>query len=232
MKQVIMLLALSLSTVFFNILDSRQRKTHEFKYLWLIAMLVFIVFSKSGNIVFGDAMLSFSSWKSSGVLLLCGMTPVVIIGIIYFEFTGGYKLKSHFIYNAIAALALAQFIARIGCFFQGCCYGNVCSKDNLWAFWNVKVQAYTLGVVSMELAFLVLFFILYVFLNKKNALFPTLFFLLGNAILRFITDPLRLDPQLPGFFGEWGHAMELSVVLAGSAIYILIMYLRSVNTDV
>jgi len=60
----------------------------------------------------------------------------------------------------------------------------------------------------------------------------TLFFFLGNAILRFITDPLRLDPQLPGFFGEWGHAMELSVVLAGSAIYILIMYLRSVNTDV
>ena len=63
-------------------------------------------------------MLSFSSWKSGGVLLLCGMTPVVIIGIIYFEFTGGYKLKSHFFYNAIAALALAQFIARIGCFFK------------------------------------------------------------------------------------------------------------------
>jgi phosphatidylglycerol---prolipoprotein diacylglyceryl transferase len=102
--------------------------------------------------------------------------------------------------NFFLYLPLGQAIGRLGCFFNGCCYGK---PSNLpWAvnfpFLNCPVHPTEIYYVLADAA---LFFILYIFSRTETK--PgelTAWYLIFYGFIRSAIDSLRGD-LLPGFLG-------------------------------
>ena len=115
-------------------------------------------------------------------------------------------------------IALGQSIGRVGCFLNGCCYGQPWDKG---IFFPVH-QAWLHPTQLYETAALLLIFFILKFMQGKF-LRPGLlfcFYLWFSAIERFIVEFVRADHDLmwPGL--SLTQYVSLAVFAAGIAVYI------------
>lgn len=126
--------------------------------------------------------------------------------------------------NALFVLPLSQGFGRIGCFLAGCCYGipyegafavifpEYGFADHIARFPVQLLNALCLFVIAL---------ILYRLPKKFNALF---FYVSSYAILRFMTEFLRGDPER-GVWGYFSLSQYLCIVML-AAICIWRIYFR------
>ncbi|NLG11445.1 MAG: prolipoprotein diacylglyceryl transferase [Elusimicrobia bacterium] len=125
----------------------------------------------------------------------------------------------------IIALAtpLGQAIGRIGCFFNGCCYGRPTEF-----FTGVRFPFSPDKLHPTELYYSALYIVLFIFLRElfKRRLKPGIvfsFYLLGFAFIRYVVDILRGDLVLTfvGLYATQIIALVLFIIGIGWLISIL-----------
>jgi phosphatidylglycerol:prolipoprotein diacylglycerol transferase len=113
-------------------------------------------------------------------------------------------------------VALGQAIGRIGCFFNGCCYGKPSS-------WGVYFPIHGEKLFPSQLVDAATLFVLFVVLQKmksrqlpKGLIFGA--YLMGAGIQRFCLEFLRGDPK--PFYGSFSifQWISLCVFVAGVVI--------------
>ncbi len=128
------------------------------------------------------------------------------------------------------AIPLAHSIGRIGCFFNGCCYGKPTK-----AFWGIKFPPYTLAgaggekVIPTQLISSFLLFLLFIFLVnfKKRKKFDGelfLLYLIIYAIFRFFIEFLRGDER--GYIGIFSTSQFISLIILFIALPFYIYHRR------
>lgn len=134
---------------------------------------------------------------------------------------------------------LLQSIARLGCFFAGCCYGKICTQawgivyTDLGSFAPLNQALHPTQLYSAGALFAL--FILLVFMARNlslrtGSIFS--FYLAGAGLERFVVDFFRADQEwLPGGLRLFSlhQCIALGLVACGLVIYILIARAPSVN---
>ncbi len=166
----------------------------------------------------------FMVWKG-GLVFAGGAILGVITGIFYLK----SKKQDPWIWLDIfaPALALGQFMGRIGCFMAGCCYGKVCNLPWAVTFKNPNSLA-PLNVplhptqLYHSFAGLVTFFIL-IFSKSKVKAKGSLFgiFLICYGLFRSVIEYFRGDyrPSLGAL--SYTQIMGIGAMLIGFVIVIL-----------
>jgi phosphatidylglycerol:prolipoprotein diacylglycerol transferase len=112
-----------------------------------------------------------------------------MFGVIAIKKMLGIKLK---LGNVIApSIALGMAIGRIGCFFNGCCYGIIAP----WGF-SFGDGLLRLPTQLFESAFHLIAFVLLVYYSSKVRTLGILFklYLLAYFVFRFLTEFIRENP--------------------------------------
>jgi phosphatidylglycerol:prolipoprotein diacylglycerol transferase len=141
---------------------------------------------------------------------------------LHYKKLGVYKLGD----IMMPYLALSHAIGRIGCFYNGCCYGAVNEKygvifpvlnDNVK---HLPTQLYESGLNFLNFVFLILFF------RKKKRQEGDVFYLyfLNYGIIRFSLEIFRGDPERGTIFGI-STSMFISIFLVATGMAGLV-YLR------
>ncbi|MDD2714890.1 MAG: prolipoprotein diacylglyceryl transferase [Candidatus Wallbacteria bacterium] len=124
----------------------------------------------------------------------------------------------------VPVVALGQSIGRIGCFLNGCCYGQVSDTYGI-VFPELRDGLLRLPTQIFESAGdLLIFVILYRMLWKRRFHGENFsLYLILYGILRFMIEFLRGDPRGSVYFGclSVGQLLSLVGVLTGMTIYLL-----------
>lgn len=160
---------------------------------------------------------------TGGAVFYGGLIGGIIGGFLY---TAIYRLKTiEYFDMAVPCLALAQGFGRIGCFFNGCCYGapyeGFCSV-------TYPVGSYPpsgIGLFPAQSAeALFLFFltiVLFWILKKSKTLgFTTGFYLTGYGIFRFVIEFFRSDPRGSLFFLSTSQFISLLIITLGILFFL------------
>lgn len=136
----------------------------------------------------------------------------------------------------LPCVALAQGFGRIGCLFEGCCYGvetdgalgiNVCA-DGVWSR-RVPVQLYE------ALFMFALFFVLIVLRAKKNCEYTGSIYLIAYGAFRFIIEFWRDDVRgasgIP-FLSPSQLTAILLVIIGVAYIFVYKYFLKKVLSNV
>ncbi len=130
---------------------------------------------------------------------------------------------------------LLQSIARLGCFFAGCCFG--CSTNVLWATIYTDPESLAPTDIMLHPAqlyssfglFLVFMFMYYV--ARKRYTLPgqqTMLFLMLASTERFITDFWRGDREIiDGIPLSFHQLLALGIIITAGILFLLISYKRT-----
>jgi phosphatidylglycerol:prolipoprotein diacylglycerol transferase len=159
-----------------------------------------------------------------GLLLALGTSAL------YFRLTGlpGWKVA-----DCVApGLALAQGIARIGCFLAGCCWGTSTNLPIGVIFTSQKAHWLTGVPLDVKLhptqlyeAALVLAVIPFLLWLRKHKSFDgevVLVYILYYAVLRFLLEFLRGDPRGFYFDGLLSTSQLISLLIIPTATFLLV----------
>lgn len=132
----------------------------------------------------------FYVWNG-GFVFLGGLVASLIAGILFCH----WKHEPFWFWADVAALpaALSYALGRLGCFFNGCCYGNVCELP-----WAISLQGMNrhptqLYATLWELISLGILFKLEPRFKVSGTLFNT--WLITHAVGRIIMETFRADPR-------------------------------------
>lgn len=123
-------------------------------------------------------------------------------------------------------VALGQAIGRIGCFFNGCCYGKPCS-------WGIYFPIHGEKLFPSQIVDAVTLFVLFVVLQRmkswqlsKGLIIVT--YLMGAGIQRFLLEFLRGDPK--PFYGPFSifQWIGLGVFVVGAIIGVFLWKKKTV----
>jgi|GEM_PF-300099 len=175
----------------------------------LVMRSIFVGFVGGKLLHIISAYHEYSSWQEilyfwEGGLSILGAVLALLIYVPYYLYSRKIPLGLACDFLAIYA-PLLQSIARIGCFFAGCCYGAqtllpwavIYSDVSVAAPCNVPLhptQLYSAGVLFIF--FLTLRFVVYPLLRKKHALgwgLITCLYLALMSMERFVIDFFRAD---------------------------------------
>jgi phosphatidylglycerol:prolipoprotein diacylglycerol transferase len=170
-----------------------------------------------------DFMLVFKLWRG-GLTYYGGFIATAIFMLTYaiIKKISILKLGDFF----TPALALGHAIGRIGCFFAGCCYG----KETNVAWSVVFRDKSSLAVLGARLhptqlyeAFgnFLIFFILYFYSKKEYEKgFLISFYFISYAVLKFVVEFFRGDPDRGGqYFGlSVSQVLSLTLFIIGVSI--------------
>lgn len=139
-----------------------------------------------------------------------------LLGVLFIKKVLKINLK---LGNIIApAIALGMAIGRIGCFFNGCCFGKV----YIWGFdfgdGNLRIPTQLFEVIFNLIAF----FLLHYYKNKvktKGLLFKL--YLIVYFIFRFIIEFIRENPIV------WVGLTVYQIICVFGIIYILFYFWRT-----
>lgn len=164
----------------------------------------------------------------NGGLVYYGGLIGASIAVIYFCWSRNIRLWQIADISA-PSLAIGQMLGRIGCFFNGCCYGKETSCVIGVVFPAVNdTIAYLPTQLFESGACLVLFGILHI-LFKKRSFYGQVFFsyIILYSIARFVIEIYRGDDR-GGFFFNYFSVSQL-ISIAGLIIGIL-LYLKNRTT--
>lgn len=162
-----------------------------------------------------------------GLMILGGVITGFLTGVIYFK----VKKLDFFLYSDVIApaIALGIFFGRLGCFFNGCCFGEICHAP-----WGVSFPPNSPAGAQMgnalihptqlyESFFNLLLFFIMLWMEKKfrfvKEIKGSLFgiFLIGYGIERFIVDFYRYYEEqmfiLPGL--DVNQLISLMMIAGG-----------------
>lgn len=160
---------------------------------------------------------------TGGAVFYGGLIGGILGGFFY---THIYKLHTiQFFDIAVPCLALAQAFGRIGCFFNGCCYGI--PYEGFGAV-HYPVGAYPpagIGLFPAQLTesaflFILTLVLLTVLWKSKSPGFTTGFYLIGYGIFRFINEFFRSDPR--GIVGFLSTSQAISLIVIGFGLLFLL----------
>ncbi|MFW6210646.1 MAG: prolipoprotein diacylglyceryl transferase, partial [bacterium] len=142
----------------------------------------------------------FKVWEG-GLVFYGGLIGAVIGSAVWLRLKKKPVLKTGDI--CMPFLALAHAIGRLGCFFNGCCYGKVSEKygvvfpgagDNLP---HLPVQLYESAMNTVNFAVLMVF---YRFFRKNDGEVFFLYFI-NYAVIRTVMEMFRGDAERGMMFG-------------------------------
>lgn len=160
---------------------------------------------------------------TGGAVFYGGLIGGILGGFLY---TRVYRLDAiKFFDIAVPSLALAQAFGRIGCFFNGCCYGI--PYDGPYAI-HYPVGTYPPSGIGLfpaqltESSFLfILTLILVIVLRKsQNPGFTTGFYLVASGLFRFINEFFRSDPR--GVIGFLSTSQFISLIVIAFGLLFII----------
>lgn len=169
----------------------------------------------------------FKLWEG-GLVFYGGFIGALITAIVYLKKHHLPVLKVTDI--AGPTLALGHSIARIGCFFAGCCYGKACNLPWAVTFTHPESLAYSDYPVPRhptqlyESATLFIIFwaliLLKRYLKTDGQLFWAYIFLYGGA--RIVIELFRGDPRGIFIFGLFSLSQTIGAGMAVLALFMLI----------
>lgn len=165
-----------------------------------------------------DPLNTLISFLSGGSVFFGGLLGGVLGGYFY---TRIYNLNPILFFDAaVPCLSLAQAFGRIGCFFNGCCYGI--SYDGFCSVTYPKGAYPPSGVALFptQLSESLFLFILsgLLLLQLKNSRQPghtTGLYLISYGIFRFLIEFLRGDPRGSFLWFSTSQWLSLLVILTG-----------------
>lgn len=166
---------------------------------------------------------SFAKWFTKGNANYYGNLTAWLITMLVIPFVFGVSpLRAMDVLSP--ALPLSLFVAKIACFFHGCCSGFEMQGG---FYYNISNERYEFPVQMLEsLVALCLFFFMRYY-EKKNKLTGSVFplYLFVYSITRFITEFFRAD--LPNVLGPLDAYQILSLIFAiygGVLLYLVRNY--------
>ncbi|MDD3308014.1 MAG: prolipoprotein diacylglyceryl transferase [Acetobacterium sp.] len=160
---------------------------------------------------------------SGGAVFYGGLIGGILGGVIY---TRIYHLDViEFFDIAVPCLALAQAFGRIGCFFNGCCYGIPYEGPGAVHY---PVGAYPpsgIGLFPAQLSesaflFMLTLVLMAVLWKSRNPGFTTGFYLIASGLFRFINEFFRSDPR--GAIGFLSTSQFISLMIIGLGILLIL----------
>lgn len=155
---------------------------------------------------------------NGGAIFYGGLIGGILGGYLY---THVYHLNAiEFFDIAVPCLALAQAFGRIGCFFNGCCYGIPYQGPGAVHYPDGAYPPSGIGLFPAQLsesAFLfVLTLILMVILKKSQTPgFTTGLYLVAGGLFRFINEFFRADPRGALGFLSTSQCISLLIIALG-----------------
>ncbi len=155
---------------------------------------------------------------NGGAVFYGGLIGGILGGFFY---THLYHLDAiKFFDIAVPSLALAQAFGRIGCFFNGCCYGIPYEG---WGAVHYPIGAYPpagIGLFPAQLTESTFLFILtpvlmIILAKNKTPGFTTGFYLVAAGIFRFINEFFRSDPRGTIGFLSTSQVISLFIIIFG-----------------
>ncbi|KNZ43204.1 prolipoprotein diacylglyceryl transferase [Acetobacterium bakii] len=143
-----------------------------------------------------------------------------------FFYTRIYNLNTiEYLDMAVPCLALAQAFGRIGCFFNGCCYGI--PYDGFCAV-HYPIGAYPpsdIGLFPAQLTESFFLFVLTIALlrilkKSRTPGFTTGFYLTSYGIFRFINEFFRSDPRGSLLFLSTSQWISLGIITLGILFFL------------
>ena len=124
---------------------------------------------------------------------------------------------------APGAVALGHAVGRLGCFFNGCCYGKETDK-----WFGILFPGHAHKVIPtqlFEMIFLIILAAILLFLAfKYDSKYTLPIYLISYGFFRFLIEFARGDER--GQFGPLSPSQYWSIVLFVAGIVVLILYIR------
>lgn len=155
---------------------------------------------------------------TGGAVFYGGLIGGIIGGYFY---THIYHLDTIKYFDmAVPCLSLAQAFGRIGCFFNGCCYGI---PYNGFGAVYYPVGSYPpsgIGLFPSQLTeslflFILTGFLLFILLKSNTPGYTTGFYLMTYGIFRFFIEFFRSDPRGTLGFLSTSQAISLFIIVSG-----------------
>jgi phosphatidylglycerol:prolipoprotein diacylglycerol transferase len=181
----------------------------------IIGARLLFVFSNPQDFVL-DPMSVFKLWEG-GLTYYGGFISAAIFVLAYVRIKKISILKLGDFFAP--ALALGHAIGRIGCFFAGCCYGK--ETNVAWSVvFRDKNSLAALGVhlhptqLYESFGNFLIFFLLYFYSKKEHKKgFLVSFYFISYAVLRFVVEFFRGDPDRVGQYFGLSVSQILSLIL-------------------
>jgi phosphatidylglycerol---prolipoprotein diacylglyceryl transferase len=153
---------------------------------------------------------AFMVWQG-GLVFYGGLISAIIVLVVA---AGIYKMPIWKILDvATPGTALALAVGRIGCFLRGCCYGVQTDSPLGMHFPHLEGAHHPTQLYEMAYAFLLMFFLLWLWKRRKYEGQVFIAGLMIYSILRFYNESLRDVPHyLLGLTGsQWISILLLAV---------------------
>lgn len=183
----------------------------------IIGAKVLYLFVNLGDLIH-DPFNTLIAFLSGGSVFFGGLLGGVLGGYFY---TRIYKLNPILFFDAaVPCLALAQAFGRIGCYFNGCCYGISYDGYCSVTFPEGAYPPAGIGLFPTQLSESLFLFILtaLLLLHLKKSQGPghtTGLYLTSYGIFRFLIEFLRGDPRGHFLCFSTSQWLGLLVILAG-----------------
>ena len=159
-----------------------------------------------------------------GMTFLGGLLGGVINFILFYLFYGrkrDIKILDIMVI-APACITIGHALGRLGCFFDGCCYGK---QTDTWIgvkFPNLPYKVIPTQLIEMSFL-IVLSALLLVFAFKKNFIYNFMIYTCSYGIFRFIIEFFRGDPRGGTFLSLYpSQWFSIILILITPLLYILI----------
>jgi len=220
------MLAIAFIAITISAAKEAKRKNKNIKHTSWIGLLVVL------GIVFGSKLLYIitrwswlmedtSRWSliiSEGFVAYGGIIFAFLLPVVY------TKLKKinywEYIDLFVLGAPLANLANRVGCFFNGCCYGKPVVMNIPWAVYYKEAIRHPTQVYH-ALSAIIIFFILLRFNKKKNFNgFMILSYLVLYSIFRFIVEFFRYVNPKYVFFSLTGSQWIAIFIIAFAGLVI------------
>lgn len=220
--EILIFVGLIISAIVFIILIRNKKIPKTTQYFYLGILLI----SVASGFVLAVVFQSLFDFLKTKELILAQSTFLggfiggsIVFRLLYkYQATSKQKGNLKIIINAIVpAILIGHFFGRIGCFFEGCCYGI---KTNSTLGVQFPHLDYKVHPTQLYEGFVLLFLFtisIYVYKRDKNNL---LLYLFGYGISRFMLEFLRGDER-GQFILFFSPSQIMSLILICFGIYLV-----------
>ena len=164
-----------------------------------------------------------------GLVFYGGLIGGVSGGVAYWWYKGQNVLSMADC--AAMAVSLGQGIGRIGCYFYGCCYGQVLDPNSFWfqigiQFPGQTVYRYPTQIISSVGNFIIFGLLIYIFKKAKHGGMVVVGYCYIYGVFRFLIECFRADPRgtvLGVQSLSTSQTISILAILLGTGLHIYIV---------